>query len=115
MVSRSEQEFLPLTPVVFDILVSLGDGARHGYSIMKEIESRTGAAVRPGSLYRAVSRLLEDGLLEETSSRSDEDERRRNYRLTPLGRRVARAEASRLASAVESARATRLLGEAGGA
>lgn len=110
------QRFLPLTPVVFDILVSLGDGDRHGYAILKEIEGRTGTAMRPGSLYRALARLLEDGLVAESDAGggADDDERRRYYALTALGRRVAKAEAARLAAAVEAARAKQLFGSAGG-
>ncbi len=106
---------LPLTPVVFEVLVSLGDQDRHGYAIMQEIEDRTEGRVklRPGTLYRAVDRMLADGLIAETASRPDpeyDDERRRYYRLTTLGRRVVSAEAERLAAAVASARAKKLLG-----
>jgi DNA-binding PadR family transcriptional regulator len=105
-------QFLPLTPVVFDILVSLAAEDRHGYSILVDVRSRTGEALRPGSLYRALNRLLEDGLVQELDERPDpavDDERRRYYRLTPLGRRVAAAEAARLEAQVRSARAARLL------
>jgi DNA-binding PadR family transcriptional regulator len=76
------------------------------------VRSRTGEALRPGSLYRALNRLLEDGLVQELDERPDpavDDERRRYYRLTPLGRRVAAAEAARLEAQVRSARAARLL------
>lgn len=111
-------EFLPLTPTVYEILVALADRRRHGYGIMLEVEERTGGAMRlrPGSLYRAIHRLQDRGLLEETDGEPEEpasatgDERRRYYRLTDLGRRIVRAEADRLARAVRSARSKDLLG-----
>jgi DNA-binding PadR family transcriptional regulator len=106
----------PLTPVVFEILLALGDGDRHGYAIMREVEERTGGAVRlrAGSLYRALGRLLEEGLVAEVADSADvpgEDDRRRYYTLTVQGRRAAAGEARRLASAVEAARSKRLLEE----
>ena len=108
------QSFLPLTPVVFEILLALAEGEQHGYAIMLEVERRSGGAVslHPGSLYRALNRLLESSLIEELDERPDpdhDDERRRYYRLTPLGADVARAEAARLESQVASARTRRLL------
>ncbi len=108
--------FLPLTSVVFEVLLALADGERHGYAIMQEVENRTGGAVqlRAGSLYRAVNRLLETGLVAESQQRPDperDDERRRYYRLTALGRQVAQAEAQRLEWAVASARSKKLLGK----
>ena len=108
------RSFLPLTPVVFEILLALSEGEQHGYAIMLEVERRSGGAVtlHPGSLYRALNRLLETGLIEELEERPDpdhDDERRRYYRLTPLGDDVARAEAARLESQVTSARNRRLL------
>ena len=112
--SRSPESFLPLTPVAFEILLALAEGDHHGYAIMLEVERRTDGAIalHPGSLYRALSRMLESGLVEELDERPDpeeDDERRRYYRLTPLGEEVARAEAKRLESQVASARARRLL------
>lgn len=104
--------FLPLTPVVFDILLSLADEDRHGYSIIREVTARTATPLRPGTLYRALGRLLDDALVEELDARparGDDDERRRYYRMTPLGREVARAEARRLDEQVAHARARRLL------
>src|SRR5206468_416413 len=83
--------FLPLTPVVFDILVTLAARDCHGYSILTDIRARTGEALRPGSLYRALNRLLEDRLIAELDERPDpsiDDERRRYYPLTPPGRRI---------------------------
>jgi DNA-binding PadR family transcriptional regulator len=106
--------FLPLTPVAFEILLALADGEQHGYSIMREVERRsTGAVVlHPGTLYRALARLLESGLIEELEQRPDpkhDDERRRYYQLTPTGIAVARAEAERLAGQLAAARQRRLL------
>jgi DNA-binding PadR family transcriptional regulator len=108
------ESFLPLTSVVFEILVTLASGDRHGYSILTEIRDRSGEALRVGSLYRAIGRLLEDGLIEELDERPDpevDDQRRRYYRLTDLGRRVAGAEARRLDALLRHARAARLLTE----
>lgn len=111
------EEFLPLTAVEFEILLALAGGALHGYGIMKEVERRTAGSttLHPGTLYRALDRLAGSGLLQEVpdAETDDGDERRRDYRLTPLGRRVARAEALRLQSQVGAARARDLLGEAG--
>ena len=104
--------FLPLTSVVFEILVTLAHADRHGYSILTEVRDRTGESLRPGSLYRAIGRLLDDGLVEELDERPDpalDDERRRYYHLTTLGRNVASAEAARLHAQVRHARAARLL------
>lgn len=109
------EAFLPLTPVAFEILLALADGEQHGYSIMREVERRSGGAVRlhPGTLYRALARLLESGWIDELEARPDprhDDERRRYYQLTDRGIAVARAEAERLASQLSAARARRLLG-----
>ena len=100
--------FLPLTPVVLEIALALGSGERHGYEIMQEVERRTDGRIvlHPGTLYRALNRLLEQKLIEELDARpsSDDDERRRYYRLTTLGAAVARAEVERLAEQVAAAR-----------
>jgi DNA-binding PadR family transcriptional regulator len=106
--------FLPLSPVAFEILLALADGNRHGYSILQEIESRTGGAIslNAGTLYRALARLLEHALIEELDeppASANDDERRRYYRLTSRGIAVARAEATRLERQVAAARARRLL------
>jgi DNA-binding PadR family transcriptional regulator len=109
---RPPGSFVPLTPVVFDILVTLAARECHGYLILSDIRLRTGHTLRPGSLYRALNRLLDDGLVEETDERPDpdlDDERRRYYRLSALGRRVAQLEAARLDAQVRTARAARLL------
>jgi len=111
------ESFLPLTSVVFEILVTLAGGDHHGYSILMDVRERTGERLRAGSLYRAIGRLLDDALVEELDERPDsriDDERRRYYRLTDLGRRVAAAEAARLATQVRHARAANLLGKRGG-
>ena len=108
------QELLPLTPAVFHILLSLADGERHGYSIMREITSHTKGLLRPGptTLYRSVKHLLEVGLIEESDQRPDpalDDERRRYYRLTEFGCQVAIAEARRLEGDLAVARTRRRL------
>jgi DNA-binding PadR family transcriptional regulator len=107
--------FLPLTPVAFEILLALADGEQHGYSVMREVERRSAGTVtlHPGTLYRALARLLESGLIAELDERPDpqnDDERRRYYQLTERGIAVARAEAERLASQLAAARARKLLG-----
>jgi DNA-binding PadR family transcriptional regulator len=94
---------------VLHILVSLADGERHGYAIMQEVVARTSGAVRlgPGTLYGSIKRMLDDGLIEELDERPDpagDDVRRRYYRITSQGRRVAREEIGRLASLVRHAR-----------
>ena len=101
--------FLPLTAVVFEILLALAPGERHGYEIMQDVERRTDGRIvlHPGTLYRALSRLLDQGLIEELDERPTadrDDERRRYYRLSALGRTVARAEVERLARQVSAAR-----------
>ena len=108
------EAFLPLTPVAFEILLALAEGEQHGYSIMREVNRRSNGAVtlHPGTLYRALARLLESGLLEELDQRpkpAEDDERRRYYRMTDVGLAVARAEAQRLESQLSAAR-ERLLG-----
>ena len=98
----------------FEILVALADRDRHGYSILQDISARTGGKVRlsPSTLYSAIRRLLEDGLIEELEERPDpmdDDERRRYYRLTTRGRDIAMSEARRLERLLADARATGLL------
>ena len=103
---------LPLAPAFFHILIALGDGERHGYSIMQEVADRTGGRVRmsPGTLYGSITRMLADGLIEElTTGAAGADERRRFYRITRFGRRVAAAEAERLASLLSQARSSGLV------
>lgn len=107
-------ELIPLPSAMFHILVSLAETDRHGYAIIQDVASRTEGEVRlgPGTLYRSIQRMLERDLIVETDTRpaaDADDERRRYYRITPLGRQVARAEAERLSSLVKLARATGLL------
>ncbi len=107
-------DFLPLTPVAFEILLSVAERERHGYSIMQDIEVSTGGKMRlnPGTLYRAVGRLVDAGLLEEYTERPApdlDDARRRYYGPTPIGLRVAKAEARRLEAQIAVARAKKLL------
>jgi DNA-binding PadR family transcriptional regulator len=109
---------LPLTPAVLHILLALAGGERHGYAIMREVGERTDGALRlgPGTLYGSLKRMLGLGLVEEAGERVDpqlDEERRRDYRITPQGRSVARAEARRLAALVRLARERRLLGAEG--
>ena len=101
---------LPLRPVELHILLSLSAGERHGYGIIQDIEARGEAAVPDvGTMYRALARLVEQGLIEGVPSREAPDERRINYRITMLGTRVARAEARRLEALARVARLSGLL------
>ncbi|HBY63111.1 MAG TPA: PadR family transcriptional regulator [Solibacterales bacterium] len=105
---------LPLPAAVFHILISLADRDRHGYSIMQEVAARTSGKVQlsAGTLYSSIRRMLEQGLieeLEESPEPENTDERRRYYRLSRFGRRVAEAEAARLSSLLAQARATGLV------
>ena len=111
---RATDALLPLTPISFEILLALLDGDKHGYSILQTVEDRLPGTLpmRTGTIYRALARLLDEGLIEKSRiGGSSDDERRRYYRITPHGRKIARAEAERLADQVEAARAHRLLPE----
>ena len=100
----------PLSPAVFHILLALAGGERHGYAMMKEVTPESGGVrMGPGTLYRLVKQLQSDGWIAEVASPEDEDERRRVYRLTPRGRRIAEAEARRLEQLLHVARARKLL------
>ncbi len=106
--------FTPLTPPVFHILLAIADGARHGYAVIKEVEQRSHGKVMlsTGTLYAAIKRLLGDGLIEETDTGKgvvNVDARRRYYSLTPLGRKVARAEVRRMVELVHVAGEKRLV------
>jgi DNA-binding PadR family transcriptional regulator len=107
---KSSDSLLPLTPISFEILLALAAGDRHGYAILQTVERRLSGVLpmRTGTIYRALARLLHEGLIEREASDAG-DERRRNYRLTALGKKIARAEAERLANQVEAARSHRLL------
>ena len=105
---------LPLRPVTFQILLTLAGGERHGYGITQDIAGRTSAKMRlePGNLYRSLRAMLDDGVIEESERRPApdlDDERRRYYRITPLGRRVAAAEIARLEAVIADAKARKWL------
>jgi DNA-binding PadR family transcriptional regulator len=107
-----------LSPVALEVLLSLAEGDRHGYAILLDIETRLAGRRRvlPGSLYRALHRLHQQGLVEQSSPEADPphgeaDPRRHVFRLTPRGRAAAAAEVRRLAQTVDTARARRLLPE----
>lgn len=102
-------DFLPLPPATFHILLALAEEDRHGYAIIQDVEARTGGELRlsAGTLYRSVQRMLEQGLIVETRERpapEEDDERRRYYRISPLGTAVAKAEGRRLSELVRMAR-----------
>lgn len=107
-------DFLPLKPTDYQVLFVLYRGELHGYAMVKAIEDRTDGRVRlePSNLYRRIRRLMADGLVEESEDRPVpelDDERRRYYELTDLGRRVLAAEARRMRALVSEAEAARLL------
>lgn len=107
---------LPLPPATFHILVSLAEEERHGYAMIQDIEARTRGELRlsPGTLYRSIQRMLEQGLLVESRRRpiaALDDERRRYYAITPLGVATARAEMRRLTQLVRLGRARGLAPE----
>ena len=106
----SPDTFLPLTPVAFEILLAVAAGPRHGYDIMLEIERRTGGRVslNPGTLYRALDRLVSEGLLEASLAPAKAGDKRRLFAISSLGAAVAEAETARLADQVRAARAVRL-------
>src|SRR5947207_6635475 len=110
--ARDPEAIVPPTHAVFHILLSLGDGERHGYSIMRDISAHTKGKLRlgPATLYRSIKHLVEDGLIEESDVRPDpalDDERRHYYRLTEFGRKVLVAEVRRLEEALALARTRR--------
>jgi DNA-binding PadR family transcriptional regulator len=110
----SPEAMLPLTPAVFHILLALADGEKHGYGIMKEVTQRTEGSMRmgPGTLYGSIGRMLDSGLIEASDERPDaemDDERRRYYRLSDFGLRVAKAESHRLAQLLRLAQAKQVL------
>ncbi len=105
-----------LRPVEFEILLTLAGGERHGYGIIQDAETRTGGRVRlgTGTLYRALKRLVEAGLVDPAEVLpvpGGADDRRRHYRITPRGRAVTAAEAARLATLVDAARAAGFIPE----
>jgi DNA-binding PadR family transcriptional regulator len=113
-VKARADDFLPLRTVEYHVLLALADVERHGYAIMQETAERTEGALRldPATLYRALRRMVKDGTVAESARRRDpeaDDERRRYYRVTPLGRQVALRETERLEKLVRAARQTKLL------
>ena len=104
------ESLLPLPLATFHILVALADEDRHGYAVIKDVAARTGGALKlsPGTLYRSMDRMVQQGLIREISSRPArdmDDGRRRYYRITPFGREVAMAESGRMAQMLDLARA----------
>jgi DNA-binding PadR family transcriptional regulator len=104
----------PLTPPVFQVLLSLADGDKHGYAILKDVEEHSGGEVQlnTGTLYAIIKRLLSEGLIVESKNRpraEEDDQRRRYYRLTPKGRAVATAEVERMERLVARARDRKLV------
>ena len=116
--SAEAESRLPLKPLVFQVLLSLADGERHGWALVREAQQRDEfARIMPGNFYRTLRTMLSDGLIEETAGRgtqNDEDARRRYFRLTKLGQQVAAGEARRLEARVLEARAKRLLARSRG-
>lgn len=109
------RDLLPLTPAVFHILLALADGEKHGYGIMQEVSAISSGAIKmgPGTLYGSIKRMLEISLIRETDERPDpalDDERRRYYELTALGKRVLSAELQRMESLLNVARTKRFAG-----
>ncbi len=117
---QKPQDFLPLPSSSFHVLLVLAQGEKHGYGIMREVETISDGVVRmgPGTLYGTIKRLVENGLVEEIGERPDpelDDERRRYYRITGIGERVVAAEVHRLSTMIERSVLHRLsprLGEA---
>lgn len=111
MTRSDPSSHLPLTPIVLHILLALAEGERHGYAIAQEIETATAGQVRagPGTMYGSIQRMLTASLIEEVAARATDDERRRYYRTTPLGKRVLELELQRLVDVVAIARDKSLL------
>jgi DNA-binding PadR family transcriptional regulator len=108
---QAATNLIPLPPAVFHILLSLGEGERHGYALKREISRRTDGKLKlgPGMLYGSINKMLELGLIEESDDRPDphlDDARRRYYRITNYGRKVAQAEAARMRELAQLATAT---------
>lgn len=112
--NKTPESFLPLTPVAFEILLALAEGERHGYDVMVGIERRTAGRIslNPGTLYRALDRLVQEGLLTSTAGSVD-GQNRRLFSVSALGRAVAAAEAARMSDQVLAARSVRLFNRGG--
>jgi DNA-binding PadR family transcriptional regulator len=110
---QSPEAHLPLKPVVFHVLLALAEGDAHGYGVIQAVRAASAGRIRleTGSFYRHLRRLLDDGLVEESDERPDNDDARRGayYRLTPPGREVLAAESRRLAELVDATRAMGLI------
>jgi DNA-binding PadR family transcriptional regulator len=111
---RDPESLLPLTPGMFQVLIALADREKHGYAVIKEVSRRTEGRITlsAATLYTIIRRFVQEGVIEETAERPDpalDDERRRYYRLTEFGRKVARAEAERMETALGMARAKKLI------
>ena len=106
---RTPDDYLPLTPALFHVLLALADGEKHGYAILKEVAERTNNSVllSTGTLYGVIKRLLADGMIRRSAAGSND--RRQAYRLTPFGRSIALAEVARLRELVLSAESKKLL------
>jgi DNA-binding PadR family transcriptional regulator len=114
---RDPESLLPLTPGMFQVLIALADGDKHGYAVIKEVARRTDGeiALSAGTLYTIIRRFEQEGVIAESAQRPDaslDDERRRYYGLTTFGRDVARAEARRMETALGMARAKNLIPKA---
>jgi len=111
--AKPAESHLPVKALVFQVLLALADGERHGWSLVRDVQQRGGfGRIMPGNFYRTLRAMLADGLIEDSPDRpkaAEDDERRRYFRLTPLGSKVAVAEARRLEAAVLEARSKRLL------
>ncbi len=109
MAGLDPKTFLPLPQAQFHVLVALTEGERHGYAIMQAVEESSSGVVRmgPATLYGSLKKLVDQGLAEELAHRpdTDDDQRRRYYRMTGLGQQVCAAEANRLSSLVRMTRA----------
>jgi DNA-binding PadR family transcriptional regulator len=107
---RPADQFLPLTPIAFEILLALLEAPQHGYAILQAVESRTAGTLplRTGTLYRALASLLDAGLIEDAPGQDDHDTRRKRYALSETGREVLAAETERLESQVRAARARQI-------
>jgi DNA-binding PadR family transcriptional regulator len=117
---RDARDLLPLKPIVFEILLVLAEGERHGWSLVRDLERRTGQALLPGNFYRVLKSMIAEGLIDEiepsrmvreqaAADTGANAERRRYLQLTKFGREVARAEAHRLEALVVESRGKRLL------
>ncbi|HUF70757.1 MAG TPA: PadR family transcriptional regulator [Longimicrobiales bacterium] len=113
MTRQDPASLLPLTPLSLGVLLALAEGPAHGYALLKELDRQIDGGLTPGTgtLYAALQRMIDEGLLEEVKRPRGEDARRRYYAVTPWGRRVARAELRRLAELMDAAGAKRLVPE----